>query len=347
MARRGVAFCVGLAAAPLLLADASLAQEPERVFCDDTDPANRCPGLDCLCGDDTFEVVFDGQLEDSVFEFASFTQGMAVPMRVVCAAVTDRIRGYSFGVAHDSAFLDLQRPDLTTIGTASEEARNGGFSALRLVPGGFILAIVLNFKQPVVLPTGRPDLVSARYTLTADPGTAGTPIEFVETLGNPPTQIVLTVDGPFFPPFVGDDEMNCINGIDDDEDGRTDREDPDCVVQSVSRLPRTLVDGLVRRALPPFRRGDCDGDGAVREGLSDVLPLLEFLFRSGSPPPCLAACDANGDGGIADVSDAVYLSNFGLRGGPPPPAPFPGCGAGTPADGKLGCESPPGDCVAI
>jgi hypothetical protein len=237
---------VALCLSPLL-SPSALAQEPERQFCDDTDPANNCPGPDCLCVDDTLEIVFDGQLENSVFEYPSFTAGMSVPMRVVCGVVTDQIRGYSFGIAHDSAFLDLVRGNLTTAGTASEEAMNGGFTALRLVPGGFILAIVLNFSMPVVLPTGRQVLVAAGYTMTADAGTGGTLIEFTEDLGNPPTQVVLTVDILEFPPIVDKDEMNCTNGVDDDMDGLTDRDDPDCVVRNgVSRVPRTLVDGLVR-----------------------------------------------------------------------------------------------------
>ena len=92
----------------------------------------------------------------------------------------------------------------------------------------------------------------------------------------------------------------------------------------------------------------CGGAGrALRAAgaLADAVLLLDYLFRAGAAPPCLAACDANGDGAVVgSVSDAVYLIQFGVRRGPSPPAPFPECGAGTPADALIGCEVPPAAC---
>lgn len=90
-----------------------------------------------------------------------------------------------------------------------------------------------------------------------------------------------------------------------------------------------------------FVRGDCNGDGEVTGSITDALFGLRFLFIGDvARPPCLAACDANGDGDFSSVTDAIYTLNFNFRGGPPPPEPYPGCGVGTePGDVNLGCET--------
>ncbi len=54
----------------------------------------------------------------------------------------------------------------------------------------------------------------------------------------------------------------------------------------------------------PFRRGDCDADGAVT--ISDVVSILRFIFRGDMSPTCLAGCDLDGDAGLA-VDDAIVL----------------------------------------
>ena len=76
------------------------------------------------------------------------------------------------------------------------------------------------------------------------------------------------------------------------------------------------------------------------------MVLLNYNFVGGPRPPCLAACDANGDGRVeGQVTDAVYLLNFNFHGGPPPAGPFPACGVGALAtDPSLGCERPPAEC---
>ena len=94
-----------------------------------------------------------------------------------------------------------------------------------------------------------------------------------------------------------------------------------------------------------FRRGDCDGDGDVAEGLPDAVFLLSFLFSGQVQPTCLAACDANGDGEVAGaLEDVVYLLSFSFLGGPPPPVPFPVCGVARERDLALGCEASPEEC---
>ena len=93
-----------------------------------------------------------------------------------------------------------------------------------------------------------------------------------------------------------------------------------------------------------FIRGDCDGDGVACSGTVEALALLFWLFQGAQAPPCVAACDANGVGGV-DVTDVVYGLNFCFRGTRPPVAPFPKCGVGAlPGDAALGCAASPPDC---
>jgi hypothetical protein len=100
---------------------------------------------------------------------------------------------------------------------------------------------------------------------------------------------------------------------------------------------------VIKFAMPPasFIRGDCDGNGRI-EGVTDALTLLLHNFAGATEPPCVAACDSNGDGEArGQVTDAIHLLNHAFLGGPPPPAPFPECGP-DPAE-VLDCVRPP-DC---
>jgi ELWxxDGT repeat protein len=91
-----------------------------------------------------------------------------------------------------------------------------------------------------------------------------------------------------------------------------------------------------------FRRGDCNGDGAL--DISDAVCILEWLFRGGAPAGCAAASNANGDGAV-DISDPIWILGHLFLGGPPPAEPFPDCGPGKlAADGAIGCRTPPPGC---
>ena len=65
----------------------------------------------------------------------------------------------------------------------------------------------------------------------------------------------------------------------------------------------------------PYVCGDANGDQEVGSG--DVVFLLNYLYRFGSPPCPLAAGDANSDG-VVGAGDVVYLINYLFRDGPPP-----------------------------
>jgi hypothetical protein len=67
-----------------------------------------------------------------------------------------------------------------------------------------------------------------------------------------------------------------------------------------------------------YTPGVCNGTG-TEPNLSSPIFGLNFLFSSGTAPPCVKACDANDDGNV-NVSDMVYVLNFLFSGGPFPKA---------------------------
>ena len=64
-----------------------------------------------------------------------------------------------------------------------------------------------------------------------------------------------------------------------------------------------------------LNRGDANADGEIT--ISDVVYIINYLFKNGSPPVPLDSGDANCDGNV-DIIDAVYLVNYLFKGGPPP-----------------------------
>jgi hypothetical protein len=80
-----------------------------------------------------------------------------------------------------------------------------------------------------------------------------------------------------------------------------------------SRTNPSLTDSItfVLKAL----RGDANGDGKVT--VSDVVFLVNYLFKGGPAPVPLESGNANCDTKVT-VSDVVYLVNYLFKGGPPP-----------------------------
>jgi hypothetical protein len=61
--------------------------------------------------------------------------------------------------------------------------------------------------------------------------------------------------------------------------------------------------------------GDANADGKVT--VSDVVYLINYLFKGGPAPKPFEAAEANCDGKVT-VSDVVYLINYLFKGGPQP-----------------------------
>ncbi|MGB2696683.1 MAG: glutaminyl-peptide cyclotransferase [Candidatus Zixiibacteriota bacterium] len=64
-----------------------------------------------------------------------------------------------------------------------------------------------------------------------------------------------------------------------------------------------------------IQRGDVNGD--LRVTISDVVYLINYLYKFGPPPYILQAGDVNCDNEI-DIIDAVYIVNYLFKSGPPP-----------------------------
>ena len=64
-----------------------------------------------------------------------------------------------------------------------------------------------------------------------------------------------------------------------------------------------------------FEHGDVNADGSV--AISDVVYLVNYLFKSGPEPIPLETGDVNGNN-EATISDAVYLVNYLFKSGNPP-----------------------------
>ena len=104
--------------------------------------------------------------------------------------------------------------------------------------------------------------------------------------------------------------------------------------------PVTAVDGGVE-IVPPFLRGDFDGDSAAT--ILDAILILNWGFLSGSAPLCLAAVDVDGSGQVELLSDALRLLGHLFLGDSSPPAPYPVCGP-DPLGPMLDCSVGGVDC---
>jgi len=61
--------------------------------------------------------------------------------------------------------------------------------------------------------------------------------------------------------------------------------------------------------------GDLNQDGLIT--ISDVVYFINYLFKSGPPPPYLPSADVNTDSEI-NVSDVIYFINYLFKNGPSP-----------------------------
>jgi len=95
---------------------------------------------------------------------------------------------------------------------------------------------------------------------------------------------------------------------------------------------------LLTREPPRFKRGDVTCDGCVN--FYDVQRLLGSGLGGGPPLCCDDAADANGDGFLDHVVDALFIAMY-LAGGAPPPAPGPTVCGTDPMDDELDCKDYP------
>ena len=191
---------------------ATAQEEKTATLCDPADPANKCPGADCVCIDDVIEMTFDGDTQ-SVLEYADFVQDQEITVTVISDTKTAAVQGWSYGAAH--VVEDLALTEVSIEGTDAQANMNMGFDATsmeniekcgdvdctpgnRTPGGGWISAVVLSLTQPAELPQERNSIAVAKYTLSKDVGTDGTIVEVSAELAkqnSPPAAVNVTVDG--------------------------------------------------------------------------------------------------------------------------------------------------------
>jgi hypothetical protein len=265
-------------------------QEKARKFCDEADPASKCPGDNCRCAPDTLEITFDGRGR-SILHAGDLEPGATIAVTVVLDTRSAQLIGWSYGVAHDESVLKLL--SVTTQGTDYKMVVRNDFDATSMEKiqrcvdddprcanvrdgGGWISATPLHVGDYVELPVKRNSLAVAQYTLLERPGPEGTTIELTDRLkkvGSPPVSIGLTVSGR-------------------------------------SKVPTMLIDGFITPEAPPaagpFLRGDANGDGRIH--VTDAIAILHAVL-SREDLACEDALDTDDSGNI-DFVDGLVLLRF-------------------------------------
>ncbi len=97
------------------------------------------------------------------------------------------------------------------------------------------------------------------------------------------------------------------------------QQDPDYSIGDIKDIlywTSTSEDFLdIYEAVALYATGDVNGDGII--SVSDIVFLINYLFKGGTAPYPLWKADANGDCQVS-LSDVVYLISFLFKGGDPP-----------------------------
>ncbi|MEM7167916.1 MAG: immunoglobulin domain-containing protein [Planctomycetota bacterium] len=126
------------------------------------------------------------------------TLGSVVLTKVSMDNFGQTVSGWSFGVCHDEAVLNL----VDVINGLTTATVNGGsppaFNGVNQSPnpgGGYTVGAVVDLSNSFFLPTGVGfDLYSGVYEFLAPPtASTSTPIDFCDTIGTPPVSILITL----------------------------------------------------------------------------------------------------------------------------------------------------------
>jgi len=274
-------------------------------YCDTTGTTiPSAPPVDTLVvvnGNSVIPVLVPGPIDIDIIPFiltaetvGPVEQGgsVTVPIRL---ANSLPVYGFSFGLAHSAAALDLVFVDQ---GAALLALQPGGadFFGVSTSPTGgtgFTVGALFSLSSNLALPPG-PDveIVTADYDVLSSAPVGNSPLTFSSSLAPPapapPVPVVVS---------IGEDTV----------------------------VP-TIVNGAVsitESAGVEFIRGDVNNSGSI--DLSDAILLLGYQFSGGAAPTCLDSADLN-DNGAIDLSDPIYMLSYSFSAGPPPAAPFPACG---------------------
>lgn len=219
--------------------------------------------------------------------------GALATVRVVLDSTCAQINGWSYGVCHDAAHVEILS---VAPGQTTAVVDAGGlpfFYAVSLHPGaGFTVGAVLSFGTPPLSPGSDYELDLATYDSVATTGVST--VEFCGNLGTPPVAVIVVVAGSSATPLVNPGTITIV-GVD-------------------------------------FVRGDCSADGAFNLA-DAVFALTYLFPVGNPTLPCPDACDCNDDGSVNLADAICILSAlFGVP-AVPPPTPYPGCGVDPSVDG--------------
>ncbi len=222
--------------------------------------------------------------------------------------------GFSFGVCHDPAALQLLSVDLGSDLTSMNGGAGPEFVSLNPYPtSGFTTGVIFDFAGIQILPPGSGyELLIAHYVVLAE---GASTLAMCDTLGSPPVATIISIPGGATQPLQAGDG-------------------------TVTGIP----------AAGTFRRGDLDGNGTRDE--IDYGLLREWLFAAGAPfvgvdPP--VGCDLmpNQSGDINDnevetIADLLMFREWLDCGVIAVPEPSDACGS-DPDDETDGFETPDSD----
>src|SRR5262245_42246847 len=103
---RGVPWAAAIIVACATRAGSQIPPGLARSYCDDADPANKCPGHDGCCIDSSIEVTFYGTSQ-GILELEQFEAGAPIEAVIVMDVKERGIQGWSYGVENDAAILSV------------------------------------------------------------------------------------------------------------------------------------------------------------------------------------------------------------------------------------------------
>lgn len=153
-----------------------------------------------------------GQYSLSVTDGEALTGDSLTSAVVADTAAGEDVAGWSFGVCHDQAHLELT----DAVDGATTEVVNLGsppdFDQINLFDEGYNVGVVISFLGMAVLAPGTDyELTVATYTMLGDPGTDSA-MALCGTLGSPAVSVVLVVNGQSVVPDTADGVATSIAG---------------------------------------------------------------------------------------------------------------------------------------
>lgn len=251
-----------------------------------------------------------------------FTENGPLPVYVNIISNLDPpsgVQGWSFGFRIQG---DCDVLSATTAGTAADLKENGGlwnmgFNKTELINfpvqlgvKGAVTGVVLSLTEGTTLPPVGTETVLALRVSGPEGGSSTLRIFDGLRGSGQPVASVITVDG-------GSRRA--------------------CNMTSA----RLFIEHIHGDDSHRFIRGNANGD--LRFDIADPIWIVNELYLEGPPSQCPDDSDSNDDG-IVDASDVVYLIEYLFRAGSSPPTPFLECGA-DPTPDETDCFAPSLECA--